>query len=220
MLLLQNLGLLFNMLPSETTPIDNIIQIVWVGKISTQSEQLSQFVTVQIYCIINTLHWLIANNLLYKAIEINYCLFDIWDDEFISLSITNNVANYNPKHYKRLGYVANLCEDNYKNDFYTAITDTKIEGDHIHSSCVYGDIDDEKQNLTLRLLSAIGNIKVIDLTSDTTSPLVISYCNKGQLFLLNDWENPHYFTTVFFYSFLTCIKGHLEEQKQTMSIEA
>lgn len=136
--------------------------------------------------IINALYWLIANNLLYKAIEINHYLLDIQNDEFVHSSITNNVVNCNLKHYKRLGYIIDLCKGNYENDFYAAITNTEIKKDHIYSSCIYNDIDNRRQNLILRFLSTISNIKIIDLTSDMTSPSIIFYCNKGQLFLLNN----------------------------------
>lgn len=180
-LLWQNLGLLFNLLSSETTSIDEVIQVVLASKTFPQLEQWSQFMTAQRHYIIDALHWLRVNNPLYGAMKINYHLLDIWDDEFISSSITNNVANYNFKYYKRWGYVADLCKNNNENDSHAAIADTKIEGDHIHSGCIYKNIDDGRQNPILRLLSAINNIKVTDLTLDTTSSLIISYHNKGQL---------------------------------------
>lgn len=119
-----------------------------------------------------------------------------------------------------MGYATDLCKDNYENNFYAAIADIEIEGNHIHNGCVYSDIHDRRQNPTSRLLFAIGNIKVTDLTSNITYLLVISYCNKGQFFLLNDWEDPHYFTVAFHYLFLNYTKGHSEKRIKTMSIEA
>lgn len=98
--------------------------------------------TVRRRYIIKVLHWLIANNPLSRAIEINDCLFSIWDDKFISFDITNNLVNCNPKHYERLGYAANLCEDHFENDFHAAIVDTGSERDYIYSGYIYSDIDD------------------------------------------------------------------------------
>lgn len=43
-----------------------------------------------------------------------------------------------------MSYTVNISENNQENDFYTAIIDIKIKEDHIHNSCVYNDIDDEK----------------------------------------------------------------------------
>lgn len=118
-----------------------------------------------------------------------------------------------------MGYITDLYEDNYENNLYVAIADIGIEGNHIHSGCVYSDIYDGRQNPTLRLLFAIGNIKVTDLTSDITYLLIISYCNKRQFFPLNDWKDPHYFTVAFYYLFLNCTKSHLEKRIKTMSIK-
>lgn len=76
-LLRQNLGLLFNLLSSKTTSIDEVIRVVWASKTSPQLEQWSQFMTAQRYYIIDALHWLRVNNPLYGAMKINYRLLDI-----------------------------------------------------------------------------------------------------------------------------------------------
>lgn len=70
---------------------------------------------------------MIAYNFLYKDIEINYQLLNIWINKFISFYITNNIVNYNFNHYKCLSYIANICENNHKYNFYAAIADTKIK---------------------------------------------------------------------------------------------
>lgn len=108
--------------------------------------------------IINVLNWLIANNSLYKNIEINYCLFNAWDNKFIPSNIISNIVNCNFNYYKYLGYIANICKNNYKNNYYTGITDTNIQKNHLYSSCIYININDRKQNLILQLLSVIDNI--------------------------------------------------------------
>ncbi len=75
-LLLQNPGPLFDLLLSETTPIDEMVRVVWGGKSLPQPKQLSAFVSIRKYCVIDTLRWLIANNPLYKNIGINYWLLE------------------------------------------------------------------------------------------------------------------------------------------------
>lgn len=127
-----------------------------------------------------------ANNSLYKNIKINYCLLNTWDDEFITFGITNNIANYNFNHNKCLGYTANFCKNNHKNNLYVAIVEKRIEEDHIHSGYIYSNIDDRKKNLILQLLSAIGNIKASNSSLDLISPSVIFFCRKDWLILLND----------------------------------
>lgn len=81
----------------------------------------------------------------------NYCLLNTWDDEFIPSSITNSIVNCDSDHHKCLGYIANIGEDNLENDLHVAIADTGIEKNHIHSGCIYSDIDNGRQNPILWL---------------------------------------------------------------------
>ena len=61
-LLPQNPGPLLILLPLETTSVNNIVRVVWAGKTSPKPKQLSGFVSIQKYCIIEALQWLVANN--------------------------------------------------------------------------------------------------------------------------------------------------------------
>ncbi len=70
----------------------------------------------------------------------------------------DNIAYFNADQHKRKGYATDLNDSNFENDLDAAIVGTGIEGDHINSGCVYSDIDDQWQNPTLRLLSAVANI--------------------------------------------------------------
>lgn len=117
------------------------MRVIWVEKTSPQPEQLKRFVNIQKYHIIRVLNWLIANNLLYKNIEINQRLINIWKDKFISSGIINNMVHCNPDHYKSVGYVVDLYNSNYKNNFDAAIVDTGIEGNNINSGCIYSNIN-------------------------------------------------------------------------------
>ncbi len=46
------------------------------------------------YHIIRTLHWLVANNLLYKNIQINNCMLGIWEDKLILFDIIDSIIYY------------------------------------------------------------------------------------------------------------------------------
>lgn len=80
------------------------------------------------YHIISTLNWLVANNPLYKNIEINYCLLDILKNKFIPFGIIDNMLYFNPYHYKCVSYAINLCDKNDENNLNAAIPDIGIEG--------------------------------------------------------------------------------------------
>lgn len=98
-------------------------------------------------------------------------------------------------------YPALLRDDNFENNFDTAIVDTKIETDQLHRWYRYSDIDNGKQNLTLKLLSIIDNIKSkTTVVSNTTFPTII-YHSKSYLIFLNDGKDFFYFFAAFFTSF-------------------
>lgn len=54
------------------------------------------------------------------------------------------MINCNFDYYKCLSYIADICENNHENDFYSAIAKTKIEKNHIYSSCIYRNIDNKR----------------------------------------------------------------------------
>lgn len=78
-----------------------------------------------------------------------------------------------------------LYDDNFENDPDTAIADTKIEADQLHSRYVYSDINDGRQNPILKLLFAIDNIKSGTMLIQDNAVSVITYHSKGRLILLN-----------------------------------
>lgn len=206
-LLPQNPGRLLNLLLSNTTSVNDVMQVVWVGKMSSQPKQLKRFVNIWKYHIISALNWLGANNSLYKNIKINQHLLNIWEDKFIPSGIIDNMVHCNPNHYKRMCYAVDLCDSNYENDFDITIENTSIERDNINSGCVYSNINNLRENLTLQFLFAIGNMKATAFALNITTT-IISYCNKSPLIPLNDWEDPYYFTAAFFYLFLFENRGH------------
>ncbi len=178
-LLPQNPGPLLILLLSETTSIDDVVRVVWAGKTSPQSEQLSGFVSIRKHCVIGALQWLVANNPLYKNIQINYCLLETWEDEFIPSGIMDNIVHCNADQHEREGYATDLNNGNFENDLDAAIAGTGIEEDHINNSDVYSDIDDQRQNPTLQLLSAVVNIQATVSTRDQPISSTILYCSSG-----------------------------------------
>ncbi len=116
--------------------------------------------------VMGALQWLVANNLLYENFQINHRLLETWEDEIIPSGIMDNIVHCNADQHECEGYATVLNNGNFENDLDTAIGGTGIQGDHINSGCVYSDIDDQRQNPTLRLLSVVANIQAIVSTRD------------------------------------------------------
>ena len=170
--------------------------------------------------VIEALQWLVANNPLYENIQINHRLLETWENKSISSGIIDSIVQCNANQHKREGYATDLNDGNFENDLHTAIAGISIKEDHINIGYVYSDIDNQRQNPTLQLLSAVVNIKpTVSITNQPIST-TISYCSIGQLIPLNNWENPHYFTSAFPCLFLFRTRGYLEQQKKPMSLEA
>ncbi len=146
MLLPQNTEPLLYLLPSKTTHVDKVVRVMWEGKLLPQTEQLILFVSIRKHCVIDALHWLIANNLLYKNIGINHQLLETWDEKFIPSSIIETLVHCDSDQHKRQYYTIDLCDGNFENDLNATIASGGIEGDHINSGCVYINIDDGRQN--------------------------------------------------------------------------
>lgn len=158
-LLPQNPGPLLTLLPSDLAALGDVVRIIWLESTSSQRKDLQKFVSVRKHRIIEVLEWLKAHNPLYIDISINYPLLSTWEDEFIPQGITDHLVLCDPDSQEREGYAASLRDDNFENNLDAAIAETEIEADQLHSGCVYSDIDDGRQNPTLKLLSAIDNIK-------------------------------------------------------------
>ena len=149
LLLSKNLRPLLTLLPSETTSMDDVVRVVWASKTLPQSEQLSEFVSIQKYCVIGALQRWMANNPLYENIQINHRLLKTWEDKFILSGITDNIVHCNTNQHKCKGYATDFNNGNFENDLDIAIVGTNIEGDHINLGCIYSYNDDQRQNLTL-----------------------------------------------------------------------
>ena len=215
----QNPGPLLTLLPSDTVCVEDNIRVVWLGLSKPRSEDLARFILVRKTRILVALEWLKINNPVYYNIGINYSLLQDWEEEFIPQGLLDQVVHCEPDNSERDSYAVPSNGENFENDLDHAITEAGIEGDAIQTGCVYSDIDDNRQNPTLKLLSAIDNTNSGTNPSHDAHP-AISYQAKGQLIPLNDWENPHYFTAAFPTLFPFGDGGHIEKRSRPLSIQA
>ena len=85
---------------------------------------------------------------------------------------------------------------------------------------MYGDINNGRQDLTLKLLSAIDNIKSARLAASNTIIPIITYHSKKRLISLKNWEDPSDFPATFPTLFLFGDSRYLRNRQQPVLIEA
>jgi hypothetical protein len=124
-------------------------------------------------------------------------------------------------HMEREGYAANIEAENCENDLQQALDDEA--SNLISSGCVYTDVNSARQLPTLQLLSAMLNLekerferdRPASSSGDTSTAQyiedvpVIRYISNGRSVLMNDWQDPEYFTGSFPTLFPLGIGGHL-----------
>ncbi len=166
--------------------------------------------------LVNALTWLQINNPLYQNVIINHDILLGMPDEFISKDILSRIVIMENDISKRKGYGIDLSKNNDENDLHHAIGFTGINKLGILSSCIYTNINESRQNLYLKLISAIHNLLndsapddngVKDHSADL--PLVITYNLHGDRKPLNDWDNPDFFPIAFLALFLNSNNGHI-----------
>ena len=158
---------------------------------------MQKFVFVRKYQIIKVLKWLKMYNPLYNDIFINYPLLNVSKDKFIFLRITDHIVFCNLNSQEQESFAALLHDDNFENNLHIVIADTKIEANQLYSGHVHSNINNRKQNPTLKLLSTIDNIKLkIIVVSDIAFP-IITYYNKDHFIFLKNWEDHFYFLVAF-----------------------
>lgn len=117
---------------------------------------------------------------MYKDVILNYSLFNSWKDVFIPLVIIDIILLCNSNNHEKKNYTRNLNNDNLKNDLDIVIVITKVENNYIYSRYVYSNVGKVRQNLSLKLLSTIANIKVTNILFISNIPIsIISYCSNG-----------------------------------------
>jgi hypothetical protein len=128
-------------------------------------------------------------------------------------------------HQEREGYTADLGAGNHENDLQEALDSDGQATGSISSGCVYSDVESARQHPTLQLVSAILNLErdrferdsPPDSAGGNANPPyiedvpVIRYVSTGRSVLMNDWQDPEFFTGSFPTLFPFGSGGHLPE---------
>lgn len=114
-------------------------------------------------------------------------------NKFISEGILSRVVSINQdsEEYKR--YTADLNTSNNENDLYHALGTVRIENTSLSNSYIYTYVNEARQNLYLKLISAINNlpttlsiIKNSNLVDNDTSQLMLIFNLNSNYITLND----------------------------------
>jgi hypothetical protein len=171
-------------------------------------------------------------------------MIEDWSAEFIPPEIANNIIHIeNHDHHEREGYTVSLQTGNYENDFDAAQDEAFLasDDDPLVTGSVYTDVNGERTDPNLRLIDSLlgvvtGNTRWVDESDDTDQAVdssdehdhehrqrnlpTITYTIRGQATLMNNWEDPHYFTGAFPTLFPNGIGGHLDKRPIAVSLNA
>jgi hypothetical protein len=224
----QNPGPLLDILPSPKLQFHDSIAIVWTGSRAPTIDDLKPFAEVRKDKVIRALLWLCEHNPLYKSVRINHELIDQWAESFIPPILQEEVINVPEDQISdERGTYAGDMEGLSENDLHNALDD--MANNTIASGAVYSDIDGQRQNPELQMVTAL--MKMLEGPRETTSDAdaqrpvdipVITWTGGNRLNLMNDYEDPEYFTGAFPTLFPYGKGGHLpasNERKTNVSIE-
>ncbi len=109
-------------------------------------------------------------------------------NEFISKGISSRVIVMDNNSSERKGYEANLANNNEENNLHHAIESAGLNKLGNFSSSIYRNINEFKQNVYLKLISAIHNLykdnSVDDHNNETRLVIRFNFHNNGKY--LND----------------------------------
>lgn len=91
----------------------------------------------------------------------------------------DSIIYSNANQHKCEDYAIDINDGNFENNLDPVIVSTGIKKNHINSGCIYSDIDNQRQNPTLQLLSVIANIKPTVSTTNQLISITIFYSNCG-----------------------------------------
>lgn len=228
----QEPGPLLDILPSAELKLHEKIKVVWFGDRPPTTDDLKPYLEVRKHVVYRALQWLRLNNDLYRQIRVNQELLDSWADSFIPEDLQNSVVpSEKNDHEEHEGYAADIAADNCENELQHALDDQT--SDPISSGCVYSDVESARQHPTLQMLSAILNLgkerfgRGPPPSSSGENPTsryiedvpVIRYVSNGRTVLMNDWQDPEYFTGSFPTLFPLGKGGHLPKpQERTVPV--
>jgi len=222
----QDPGLLLDILPSAEVRLHETIKVVWFSDRPPTADDLKPYLEVRRQVVYRALQWLRLHNKLYSGIVINQELLDSWADSFIPKDLEESIVYSASDHKEREGYAADIEADNCENDLQEALDD-QMSGP-ISTGCVYSDVGSVRQRPELKLVTAILNLERERFQSiprgdpndgDRTSQYVedvpvIRYVSDGRSVLLNNWQDPEYFTGSFPTLFPSGSGGHLSDSQE------
>ncbi|PVH69293.1 hypothetical protein DL98DRAFT_368303, partial [Cadophora sp. DSE1049] len=236
----QDPGPLLQILPSPELKLDNLIKVFWLGKRAPADTDLKPFLQVRKDKVLAALQYLVRHNRLYHDITINHAMIDSWNEDFIPPGIRDNIICLGSSdHHEREGYTVSLQTGNCENDLHAAQDGVLDSDDHeaLITGSVYTDINGERQDPNTRMIHTLRGVlarnqcktddsaPATDNTTDEGVPRhgdipLISYAVRGQFALMNNWEEPHYFTAAFPTLFPNGIGGHQDERTVSVSLTA
>src|SRR5271155_458049 len=225
----QNPGPLLDILPSPDLQFHDHIRTIWTGKTEPTVDDLKPFVEVRKEKVIRALLWLCQHNILYKSVTINHELIDQWAESFIPPVLQEAVVNVpEASDSDERGTYAGDMDGFAENDLHNALDD--MADGTIASGAVYSDVEGHRQNPELKMVMALMEMinKPVESTSgaDTRNSVeipVITWVGDGRPVLMNDYEDPEYFTGAFPTLFPYGRGGHLpasHERSTAVSFEA
>lgn len=237
----QNPGPLLRILPSPQLQFRELIKVLWLGSRPPTDLDLQPFLVVRKQKVLAALHYLMQHNPLYQDVTIHHSAIHDWPDDFIPSDLQQDIICLAETDYhERAGYTVDLQDHGYENDWQAA-EDTPGDSSQnapLLTGSVTTDLNGERQSHDLRLLNAIhglmdnGSSRRNNLsrppthtqnsnTSSVPQPTpTIKYTIRGQTTLLNQWQDPYYFTSAFPTLFPTGIGGHLDLRDIPVSLAA
>jgi hypothetical protein len=188
--------------------------------------------------VLTALRYLVQHNPLYRDVTVDHSAMHHWPDEFIPSEIQQQVICLSgTDHHERAGYSVNLHEENYENDWQAAgDSHDDPNGDSpLVTASVTTDLNGDRQNPDLRLLNTISSLindpqpqytgtshatHAARLATAQQRAPVIEYSVRGQVSLLNHWQDPHYLISAFPTLFPAGIGGHLDHRAMAVSLAA
>jgi len=227
----QEPGPLLDILPSADLVLVDKIKVIWFGDGEPTAHDLKPYLEVRKHVVLRALRWLRLYSKLYSHIAVNEALLNSWEDSFIPRDLEESIVHSESDHGEREGYAANLRTGNHENDFQEALDGQSSAP--ISTGCVYTDVESSRQHPTLQLVSAILNLEKGRLereaprrtTGEEGGPHyiddvpVIRYVSRGRSVLMNDWQDPEFFTGSFPTLFPLGSGGHLPDpQERTVAV--
>ena len=231
----QDPGPLLHILPGPELALNTLITVIWLGKQPPVLTELKPFLQVRKDKVLSALQYLVQNNPVYKDVTINHNMIESWDNDFVPPEIANNVIHAtHSDHHEREGYTVGLQAGNLENEFHAA-QDAAFnvdDNDPFITGSVYTDVNGERRDPSGPMIDALlGMVTDRSNPTDQTTPPTttdrpdrrnptIAYRMQGPTVLVNQWEDPSYFTGAFPTLFPNGTGGHLGNREIPVSLDA